>query len=408
MRLFVLPTLFTALVHVYLWRRLVRDAALPKPWRRAATALICALFASVPLALFVVLYVSRQGPRPLFLFGFGWLGLSLYLVALLVVWDVFSWVRRRVAKRVTPPLTAAVETAAPAQPAVTLEAPVLPAESRRVFVARAVAGSALVATGAIGVWGARSAVWDIVTPEYEVRLARLPRQLDGYSIALVTDIHIGPMLKGRYLRQLVDHMNALKPDLIAIGGDLVDGEVHEIGTVVAELQRLRARDGVHFVTGNHEYYSHSGAWIHFLRRLGINVLLNQRIAVGDATPQGAQFDLAGIADRMGARWNRGPDVLAATRDRDTQRELVMLAHQPVQIADSVRVGAGLQLSGHTHGGQLLPFGAIARVHQPYLSGLHHHPGTDTQIYVSCGAGFWGPPLRVFAPAEIAQIRLVSG
>jgi predicted MPP superfamily phosphohydrolase len=110
---------------------------------------------------------------------------------------------------------------------------------------------------------------------------------------------------------------------------------------------------------------------------------------------------------MGAIWRRGPDMSAAIRDRDPDRALVVLAHQPIQIYDSVRAGAGLQLSGHTHGGQLMPFGVVARLRQPYLSGLHRHPETDTQIYVSCGAGFWGPPLRVFAPAEITAIRLVS-
>jgi predicted MPP superfamily phosphohydrolase len=164
---------------------------------------------------------------------------------------------------------------------------------------------------------------------------------------------------------------------------------------------------VYFVTGNHEYYSDSASWIEFIERLGITVLQNQHVAVGDRSARGAQFDIAGFPDRMGVHWQRGPDATAATRDRDPDRALVMLAHQPIQIYDSARVGAGLQLSGHTHGGQLMPFGVIARLRQPYLAGLHRHPGTDTQIYVSCGAGFWGPPLRVFAPAEITAIRLIS-
>jgi predicted MPP superfamily phosphohydrolase len=406
MRLFVFPTLIAALVHVYLWRRLVRDLGLRAWPRRIATLAIWSLFAAIPAALFTILFVSRTGASELALLGFGWLGLMIYLTAMLVSWDVFQFVRRRVRRmtNLAPTPSAAADPPAPDTKPLELAGA---QESRRVFVARAVAGTALVATGAVGVFGVRSAVWEIVTPEIPVVLPRLPRALDGYSIALLTDIHIGPMLDGRYLRQLVEHTNRLKPDLIAIGGDLVDGRVHEIGAHIAELRRLRARDGVHFVTGNHEYYSGSGAWIEFLQKLGVNVLQNAHVAVGDADASGAQFDLAGIPDRMGAIWHHGPEVLEAVRDRDPDRALVMLAHQPIQISDSVRVDAGLQLSGHTHGGQLMPFGAVARLRQPYLSGLHHHPGSDTQIYVSCGAGFWGPPLRVFAPAEIAMIRLVS-
>ncbi|HET6333331.1 MAG TPA: metallophosphoesterase [Polyangiales bacterium] len=402
MRFFVLPTVVAAIVHVYLWRRLVRDLALRKWPRAVATLALCALFGSIPLTLFTVLFVARTGNSELAMIGFGWLGLTIYLTAMLVAADLVRWVLRHTRNRSRAP---AAQTEL--QPTAAAEAPTLDSQSRRVFVARAVAGSALLATGGVGVFGVRSAVWEVVTPEVPVALPRLPRQLDGYLIALLTDIHIGPMLGGRFLRQLVDHTNSLKPDLIAIGGDLVDGMVHEIGSQVAELQRLRARDGVYFVTGNHEYYSGSGAWIQFLEGLGINVLQNKHVTVGDASAKGARFDLGGIPDRMGAMWGHGPDVLSATRDRDPERALVMLAHQPIQISDSVRVGAGLQLSGHTHGGQLMPFGAIARLKQPYLSGLHRHPGTDTQIYVSCGAGFWGPPLRVFAPAEITQIRLVA-
>jgi predicted MPP superfamily phosphohydrolase len=279
-------------------------------------------------------------------------------------------------------------------------------ETRRVFVARAAAGSALVAAGGIGVFGVRSALWEITLPEVPVALPRFPRALDGYTIALLTDVHIGPMLDGRFLRHLVEQTNRARPDLVAIGGDLVDGSVAHIGAQVAELRHLRARHGVCFVTGNHEYYSGGMEWVDFLRRLGVRVLMNERVSLGDSALQGAHFDLAGIPDhRALSRSDIGPDARAATLGRDPERELVMLAHQPVQIADTARVGTGLQLSGHTHGGQLYPFGAVALLAQPYLAGLHRHAASGTQVYVSRGTGFWGPPMRVLAPAEIALVRL---
>ncbi|HKU43630.1 MAG TPA: metallophosphoesterase [Polyangiales bacterium] len=373
-------------LHVYLWRRLVRDLALPARLHRFGTALIALLGTIVVAAVGVSLLVARNGYPLLTALGFGWLGTTVYLIALLVAGDVLRFATRKRSPR-------------------SATGPDALREPRRVFVARAVAGSALLASGGIAAFGVRSAVWELHTPHVPVRLTRLPRALDNFSIALLSDVHIGPMLDGRFLRQLVDRTNALRPDLIAIAGDLVDGSVREIGAQVAELGRLHAPHGVFFVTGNHEYYSGARQWIQFLPRLGVRVLMNEHVPIGDAA---ASFDLAGVTDRMGARWRHGPDALAATRGRDTQRELVMLAHQPVQIFDSAAVGAGLQLSGHTHGGQLQPFGELARLRQPYVAGLHRHEPGGAQIYVSCGTGFWGPPLRVLAPAEIPLIRLVAG
>jgi len=218
-------------------------------------------------------------------------------------------------------------------------------------------------------------------------------------------VHVGPTLDGRFLRGLCEQTNRLRPDLIAIVGDLVDGSVAYLGSQIRELTRLRARSGVYFVTGNHEYYSGALEWVAFLRSLGIHVLMNQRVRIGDSAPAGASFDLAGVPDRRAPAALLSPDAAAATLGRDPQRELVMLAHQPIQIEDSAAVGAGLQLSGHTHGGQLYPFGALTSLVQPYLAGLHAHPNSSTQIYVSRGSGFWGPPMRVLAPAEITALHL---
>jgi predicted MPP superfamily phosphohydrolase len=395
--LFVLPpTLFIATLHAYLWLRLVRDPRLPKRARWTATLLLIAFAALFP-ATFIVWFRIHSAHPLHFAVVFGWLGAIGYATAVLVAWDglrILGWFARRVRPR-------------KAEPAVPLGLATESRETRRVFIARTVAGTAVLAAGSAATFGVRAALWDITTPEVPVGLARLPRQLDGYTIALLTDIHIGPVLDARFLRQLVEQTNRMKPDAIALGGDLVDGRVIEIGQAVAELRRLRARDGVFFVTGNHEYYWGADGWVDFIKSLGIRALMNERVALGDRSASGAQFDLAGIPDHRAAYTHLvGPDVELATAERDDQRELVMLAHQPIQIEQTSRVGTGLQLSGHTHGGQLNPFGALAAMsHQPYIAGLHRHAPTDTQIYVSRGTGFWGPPLRVFAPAEITRVRL---
>lgn len=411
--LFVIPpSLFIAILHGYLWLRLVHDTRLRGRSRRIATVLLAGLWALFP-ATFIVWFRIHSANPVHFALAFGWLGAIGYAVAILAAWDGVRLTRWALARLrglrrpgpAQPPAAApsSVESAA-ARETTDLES----RQTRRVFVARSMAGGALVAAGGVAVFGSRAALWDITTPEVAVGLPRLPRQLDGYTIALLTDIHVGPVLSGRFLRQLVEQTNRMRPDAIAIGGDLVDGRVIEIGqSHVAELRHLRARDGVYYVTGNHEYYWGPDAWMGFVRSLGVRVLLNERVTLGDASAQGAQFDFVGLPDhRAGWSGHLAPDIQLATRDRDDQRELVVLAHQPVQIDESVTAAAGLQLSGHTHGGQLQPFGAVAAAwSQPYLAGLHQHRNTPTQIYVSRGAGFWGPPLRVGAPAEITKVRL---
>jgi uncharacterized protein len=419
----------------YLWLRLVRDTRLSRRASYSATALIILLASSLPLLMLVWLGWSRANAPFVNFVAFSWLGTSFYLGMLLLFSDavragLWLWRRTRSARPAaissSAPVSAPPESAgggrarsgdmlaalsgemvgASGPAAVSGESVWGPTETRRVFVARSVASGALLAAGGIGALGMRAALWDITTPETHVALPRLPRALDGFSIALLTDIHIGPLLDGRFLRHLVEQTNALKPDLIAIGGDLIDGSVQQIGHHVAELRHLRSKYGTYFVTGNHEYYAGAGPWVDFLRSLGIGVLINSRLPIGD---QGASFDLVGLPDfhagRVGAE---EPQIAKAIMGRDPERELIVLAHQPVQIQHAAIAGAGLQLSGHTHGGQLYPFGALTRLVQPYIAGLYRHTGTDTQIYVSRGSGFWGPPMRVIAPAEISLLRLSSG
>ncbi|MGW3008499.1 metallophosphoesterase [Streptomyces sp. NPDC001219] len=273
-----------------------------------------------------------------------------------------------------------------------------PTPPRRLFLARAVAaGATLAATAAVG-YGTATTLRGPVVKRVTIPLAKLPRAAHGFRIAVVSDIHLGPILGRAHTRRVVETINRTHPDLVAIVGDLVDGSVTDLAPAVAPLRELRARHGTFFVTGNHEYYSGADQWVDHVRELGIHPLENVRTELPG-------FDLAGINDVAGQTEQSGPDYDQALSDRDPARAVVLMAHQPVTIRDSVRYGVDLQLSGHTHGGQMWPFTYIADATNPTLAGLERYG--DTQLYVSRGAGTWGPPVRLGAPPDITVVELAS-
>ena len=391
-------------MHGYLWLKLVRSPRLPTRWAWLVGGVIAAFAVLVPLSFWISRPFVRDSLYPLPLVVWTWLGVAFYLLIIFVPYDAIRVARAllnrwRDSERVTTDSGALLENAS-ANEADTLD--------RRLFVSRALAGSAtLAATGLTG-YGVAVANGDFNVPEVPVSLPRLPRQLDGFRIIHLTDIHIGPVLDGRFIDHIVETANALKPDLVCITGDLVDGSVPDIGDAVGRLTNLKSKYGVAFSTGHHEYYSGVGPWLEFLKGLGFHVLGNERISIGDAHTGGASFDLAGIHDRQGARYHPtlAPTMAPVLAGRDPERELVVMAHQPSQIDMVQGSGAGLQLSGHTHGGQVWPFGLVTHLVQPYLKGHHVHDD-GTQVYVSCGTGYWGPPYRVGAPPEAASIILTS-
>jgi predicted MPP superfamily phosphohydrolase len=273
--------------------------------------------------------------------------------------------------------------------------------TRRLFVARTVAVAASVAAAGTVAYGTREVLNGPTVKRVRVRLAKLPRSADGYRIAVASDIHLGPVLGRAHTQRIVDAINRTRPDLVAIVGDLVDGSVADLRPAAAPLARLRSRHGSYFVTGNHEYFSGAAEWIDHLRDLGVHPLENARVALPG-------FDLAGVNDVSAARQDPalGPDYDRALRGRDPARAVVLLAHQPVAVHEAVRHGVDLQLSGHTHGGQLWPGHYLAALANPTVAGLEHYG--DTQLYVSRGAGAWGPPVRVGAEPDITVLTLESG
>lgn len=237
----------------------------------------------------------------------------------------------------------------------------------------------------------------------DVPLPRLPAALHGFTIVQLTDIHVGPTLGAPWLHRVVAQVNRVQADMIALTGDLVDGRVDRLAPHVAPLQHLQSRHGTFFVTGNHEYYSGAAHWIAHLRTLGLRVLLNEHVVLEQDT---ATLVVAGVTDHSAHHFDatQRSDPHRAVQDAPTGAPRILLAHQPRSIVQAAAAGFDLQLSGHTHGGQFLPWNWFVPLQQPFTAGLHRHQ--NQWIYVSRGTGYWGPPKRFGAPAEITVLRLV--
>ncbi|MEU9787187.1 metallophosphoesterase [Streptomyces phaeochromogenes] len=440
--------LFAAL-HSYLWRRLVRDTTSKGSLLRRAGS---ALFVAGPLLSMGAM--TAEGDAVPFLLqqilawpGYLWMALFVYLLLAVLAGEAVRpmlrrWLSRRsigadswqpvlptagtadtqatgsgteelvsagepasatarrdssdAARGTAGPVTVLDSAPAPEPTPSTATAPSGP--SRRLFVSRVVGGAAAaVAVATVG-QGTYGVLRGPKVKRLAVPLAKLPRSAHGFRIAVVSDIHVGPILGRGFAQRVVDTINATQPDLIAVVGDLVDGSVENLTPAVEPLAQLQARHGTYFVTGNHEYISGAEPWIEKVRDLGLRPLENTRTELPG-------FDLAGVNDVRGEEEGQGPDFGKALGDRDRSRTAVLLAHQPVVIEDAVRHGVDLQLSGHTHGGQLWPGNYLAELANPTVAGLERYG--DTQLYVSRGAGVWGPPVRVGAPSDITVVELAS-
>ncbi|AZG47750.1 metallophosphoesterase [Gordonia insulae] len=371
--------LFFALITFWLHRRLVHATDLPRPWSVIVDVVLVVLWV---LALVGIATGRLLDPAwfriPAFV-GLTWMAAVLYLVLGLVIVAIGSLIARAVARARHTPSDVAMST-----------------RRRSVRVATAAVVVIALATTAYGlVEAARPQV-----VQAEVDLPDLPAGFDGIRVALISDLHVGPARDERFTRRVVDLVNEQRPDLIVIAGDLTDGTVAQVGPDLAPLADLSAPLGVFGVSGNHEFYADDGGrWLDAWEELGVHTLRNQRVTVEH---NGSAIDLAGIQDAT-APTPYEPDLPAALADRDPSRFVLLLAHEPRQALEASDLGVDLQLSGHTHGGQMWPIRYLVTLQQPSLQGLDRVG--STVLYTTRGAGAWGPPVRVGAPPEITILEL---
>jgi predicted MPP superfamily phosphohydrolase len=382
----LLGAAFSGSLHFYVWWRHVRTAHLPRRASIALTWVMVVLWLSIPITTTSRLWAPALGST------LAWVSMPwMALIGLLFVATVALEVPRQLA-RLGRRLTR--------RPAATSPDGV----SRRMFLARLGSGAAVTVAGASVARGMTQARGTHEVVDVEVKLAKLPRELDGFTIVQLSDLHVGLTIDRAFVQRVVELTNRLSPDLVALTGDFVDGPVTELRDDVAPLAGLRAKHGVFAITGNHEYYAGADPWIAEIKKLGVRYLRNELVTIGEP---GAAFDLAGVDDHGASRYaGHGEDLAAATAKRDPARALVLLAHQPRQVRRAVKHGVDLQLSGHTHGGQIWPWHYIVKVQQGGLLAGRYQFG-DTQLYVSRGCGYWGPPVRLLAPLEITRVILRS-
>ena len=373
--------------HWYLARRLIKPSDLRGWPRRLAWAYLAASFV-LPIAAMSTARLGNSLPGYTLLQWAGWIvmGLSSVLFMFTVAADLGRVFARGVQRFMSAP-----------EPGDVLD------PSRRRFFGR-IANAGVVGTAALtsGVATAK-AQYTAEIVEVDVEIEGLPPELDGFRIVQLTDIHIGPTLRGKDLRAMVERANTLDADIVAVTGDLIDGFVDDLREDIAPLGELRGKHGTYFVTGNHEYYWGAKAWCDEVERLGLVVLNNEHRMIDI---DGAQILLAGVTDYQAGDHDRqhASDPAGAREGAPEHDISILLAHQPRSIYAASEAGYDLQISGHTHGGQYFPMNLLVHLVQPYVAGLHTHG--PTRIYVSRGTGYWGPPMRLGAPHEITLLRLV--
>ncbi|MCI5165213.1 MAG: metallophosphoesterase [Candidatus Electrothrix sp. GM3_4] len=372
-----------AFMHYYFWRRMVKNPGFSRPVQRFGTVAVITLFLLLPISHALAKQFSFQQLSPLLWFAYLWLGILMLFFFFFLFTDSLK-ILYHTSRYIFPSR---------------LDHPDL---SRRRFLARTLASSASVLVFGVSAFGVKKCLDPPTVNRLPVKMSELPPGFKGFSIVQISDIHIGAMSMRAELVEIVAIVNNLQPDLIAITGDLVDGNADELAGELAPLAELKAQHGVFFVTGNHEYYSGVEKWLPEIKQLGITVLNNTRTEIHRGNDA---FILAGVTDHQAGRFGKeyAPNFEKALGGIAKTSTVILLAHQPRAVEEAARYGIDLVLSGHTHGGQIWPFNYLTPLQQPYIKGFYRH--NKTQLYVNQGTGYWGPPMRVGTYKEISEFIL---
>ncbi len=382
--------------HFYLGWRFIKPAKLEHPWKGVAWASIFLLGATVPL----VFWLGRQLDRPewtdsIFWIAYVHMGLLclVFFMTLgrdLVVglMNLFGRSERRQIKKV------AVEGVPKEHGGVD--------PSRRAFLTNATNAGILGVGGTLSAVGYVNARREPAVVEVDIPVKGLPGALEGFKVVQISDVHVGPTVRRPFVQTVVDRINTLDADMVAVTGDLIDGDVRERWDDLQPLKDIASKHGTFYVTGNHEYYWGGQRCIDAVKRLGMKVLLNEHQVVEHDQER---VVVAGVTDLQqgGNIPGQDSDPAAAIKGAPEAGFKLLLAHQPRSVFAAAGQGYDLQISGHTHGGQFAPWSFFVWLAQPFTAGLHIFK--DTMIYVSRGTGYWGPPMRLAAPSEITLLKL---
>ncbi len=392
MHIFIFIMLAMLLIGIlYSGLRLLPRTSLSRKQKALAWLVLCIPISNAPLRMYIRAH-SLENTIPTWMdtalfFSYISMGALSLLVTVLVTYDIYlfaAWLRRKFSHKAKSQDSVATSSVSN--------------KSRRTFMQNALSGGLATAAGGLVLLGNTEALAVPQTKHIRVPIRNLPKNFHGYTLVQLTDLHINRPFARHRLEDIVATVNALKPQSIVITGDLSDSHVRHVKNEIAPLNQLSAPDGVYFVTGNHEYYTNIHQWLALVKELGIITLDNEHRVI---EREGQRLLMCGVPDIRMSPISDPIKAQAGSQDGDIK---ILLAHQPQNIYEAVKVDYDLQISGHTHGGQFFPWTYVTDLVQPYIHGLYQVE--KTQLYVSRGTGYWGPPIRIGAPAEITLLELV--
>ena len=382
---FSIVAIVTASIHYYFGIRLFRNTGLSQVWKNIGYFVLIILLLYMLTAMLLSRHLPIKYSQPLLWIAYLWMGIMMLLFFTLLLTDLIKVILYFYSKY-TISSGGSVDS------------------ERRQFLS----GLFTLGASAIVLMTSGISVINYYSKPFvnriNMHLKGLPKIFNGFKIVQISDLHIGQLMTKSKFEEIVQQVNDLKPDLIAITGDLVDGSIELLSHEVTPIRKLKAENGVFFVTGNHEYYSGVENWIIEIEKLGIKVLSNENIEINNREDS---FYIAGVNDHEAKRFGEkhAANFNQALSGLGKSKKVILLAHQPIAVREAADYGVDLVLSGHTHGGQIWPFNNLVYLQQPYIKGFYKYK--KTKLFVNQGTGCWGPPMRLGTKNEITEIILRS-